>query len=129
MWLESRALFRDGDEDAEEVVTPCRRFTVREITSGLVDDSREADEWAAMRRLRELRIRVKAARAVVATTLNLAETLQRDWRKATRFYARFGITEAMFRRGIPGLEISETDSLNQVLIVIDTRSRSSADVG
>jgi hypothetical protein len=72
---------------------------------------------------------VKAARAVVATTPGLAETLRRDWRKAARFYARFGITEAMFRRGIPGFEISETDSVDQVLIVIVTKSRSSADVG
>ena len=53
-------------------------------------------------RLPEFRARVKAARAVVATTRGLAELLARDWRKAARFYARFGITEGMFRRGSPG---------------------------
>src|SRR5208283_323314 len=37
-------------------------------TSGLTDDSREADERAADRTLRDLRGRVKAARAAVSTT-------------------------------------------------------------
>jgi hypothetical protein len=37
---------------------------------------------------------------VVATTLGLAETLARDWRKAARFYARSGITEQQFRYGV-----------------------------
>ena len=36
-----------------------------------------------------------------ATTPGLAETLARDSRKAARFYSRFGITEAMFRHGVP----------------------------
>jgi hypothetical protein len=36
---------------------------------------------------------LKAARAVVATTPGLAETLARDWQRAARFYARFGITK------------------------------------
>ena len=27
--------------------------------------------------------------------------LDRDWRKAARFYARFGITESTFRFGVP----------------------------
>jgi hypothetical protein len=43
---------------------------------------------------------VKAARAVAATAPVLAETLQRDWRKAARFYARFGVTEEAFRYGV-----------------------------
>ncbi len=100
--FESRVLFRDQDEEAEDefIATPTRRFSPLEITSDLPDDSREADERAAERRLRELRARVKAARAVVATTPGLAELLQRDWRKAARFYARFGITESQFRLGI-----------------------------
>jgi hypothetical protein len=37
---------------------------------------------------------------VVASTPGLAETLQRHWRKAVRFYARFGVTEEMFRHGV-----------------------------
>jgi hypothetical protein len=43
---------------------------------------------------------VKAARAVVATTPGLADILQRDWMRAARFYARFGITEEKFRHGV-----------------------------
>ena len=84
-------------EEGDEVPTPTRRFTSLEITSGLPDDSREEDERQEERRLRDLRGRVKVARAVVATTPGLAETLAGDWRKAERFYARYGVTEEMFR--------------------------------
>ena len=66
---------------------------------GLPEDSRGADERLAERRLGELRARVKAARAVVATTPGLPEPLARDWRKAASFYARFGITELAFQLG------------------------------
>lgn len=52
------------------------------------------------RRLRELRARVKAARAVVPGTPGFAETLARDSRKAARSYARFGITGVLFRHGV-----------------------------
>jgi hypothetical protein len=72
------------------------------VTTGFPDDSREEDERMAERRLRDLRSRVKMARAVVSTTPGLAEILARDWRRAARFYARFGITEAMFRHGVEG---------------------------
>jgi hypothetical protein len=88
-------------EEPEGIPTPTRWFTVREITSGLPDDSRREDERQEERRLRDLRGRVKRARAVVATTPGLAETLAGDWRKAARFYARNGITEEMLRRGVP----------------------------
>jgi hypothetical protein len=77
------------------------RFSLWEITSGLPDDSREADDRAAERALRDLRGRVKAARAMVAKTPRLAETLHLDGERAARFYARFGISEAMFRGGVP----------------------------
>ena len=97
---EGRIAFPSLTED-EEIPTPTRRFTVNEITSGLPDDSREADEREAERRLRDLRGRAKRARAVVANTPGLAETLAKDWRKAARFFARCGITEAQFRYGIP----------------------------
>jgi len=101
--FESRVAFGgpEEDEDAEEfIATPTWQFSVLEITSGLPDDSREAEEKEAERHLRDLRGRVKAARAVVSTTLGLAETLARDWQKATRFYARFEITKEQFRRGV-----------------------------
>jgi hypothetical protein len=97
---EARVACRDGDEDAEEFPTPCRRFTVREITSGLADDSREVDEKQVERRLRDLRERVKTARAVVSRTPGLKEMLDTDWKKAARFYARFGVTQETFRFGV-----------------------------
>jgi len=97
--FESRVAFSGPDEDVEETPTRVRQFSLLESTSGLPDDSREADEQAAERRLRDLRGRVKAARALVAARPRLAEMLQRDWRKAARFYARFGITEAMLPNG------------------------------
>ncbi len=100
--FESRVAFGGPDEDAEDelIATPTRQFSLLEITSGRPDDSREADERAIARHLAELRGRVKAARAMVATTPGLAETLARDWQKAARFYGRFGITETQFRQGI-----------------------------
>jgi hypothetical protein len=108
--FESRLAFSGPDQDADEIATPTRRFTTLEITSGLPDDSREADERTAERSLRELRARVKAARALVATTPGLAETLQSDWRKAARFYARFEISKETYQFGVPGLRECRTDS-------------------
>jgi hypothetical protein len=87
-------------EEPEEILTPTRRFTVLETTSGLPDDSREADERQAERRLRDLHARVKLARAVVSRTSGLAEILETDWKRAARFYTRFGITEETFRYGV-----------------------------
>ncbi|HTT44494.1 MAG TPA: hypothetical protein VMH38_00560 [Thermoplasmata archaeon] len=100
--FESRVAFGgpDESEDAEEVATPTRQFSLLEITSGLPDDSREADERAAERKLRDLRGRVKAARAAISGTPGADELLRRDWVKAARFYSRFGITEGMFRQGV-----------------------------
>jgi hypothetical protein len=95
---EARIAFPDAT--ADEAETESRRFSPWETPSGLPDDSREADKGIAERRLRDLRGRVKAARALVAATPGLADVLQRDWRRASRFYARFGITEAMFRHGV-----------------------------
>jgi hypothetical protein len=99
--LEARIAFPGSGEEEEEVVTATRRFTLAEITSGLPDDSREADERAAARQLRDLRGRVKAARAVVSTTPGLADALRNDWKKAASLYSRFGITESQFRHGVP----------------------------
>ncbi len=38
---------------------------------------------------------------VMWTTPGLAGVLEHDWQKAAMFYARFGATESMFRRGVP----------------------------
>ena len=51
--------------------------------------------------MRELRGRVKRARALVATTPGLAEILKSDWKRGAMFYARYGITEAQLRHGTP----------------------------
>lgn len=75
----------------DEVATPTRRFTVREITSGLPDDSREEDEREGERRPRDLRGWVERARAVVTSTPGLEETLAGDWSKAARLYVKFGV--------------------------------------
>ena len=93
----------DADGDESEILTATRRFSVREITSGLPDDSREVDERAEELRLRSLRGCVKSARAVVSTTPGLAALLANDWNRAARFYERFGITEKMFRHGVPAV--------------------------
>jgi hypothetical protein len=108
--FESRVAFGgpDEDEDAEEfIATPTRRFRLLEVTSGLPDDSREEDEKQAGRRLRDLRARVKVARAVVSSTPGLAEILAADWKKAAFFYTRFRVSEAQLRHGIPGGETTE----------------------
>ena len=95
------------------------RFSLLEITSGLPDDSREADERAAERALRDLRGRVKAGRAVVGANPELAETLQRDWRRAARFSARFGVTVEQLRHGAPaaatGVSEDPQETLTRVL--------------
>jgi hypothetical protein len=91
------------DEEHDEDGVDSRGFGLLEITSGLPDDSREADERAAARDLRDVRARVKTARALVATTPGMAETLARDWRKAAWFYARFGNTGGQFHLGVPVL--------------------------
>ena len=88
-------------EDEDEIPTSTRRFGVLEITSGLPDDSREADEKEVECRLRDLRGRVKAARALVSSTPGLSEILAGDSRKAAPFYMGYGITEEMLRLGVP----------------------------
>ena len=101
----------DADDDETEIPTATRRFTVMETLSGLPDDSREADEKEEERRVRDLRGRVKVARAVVSTMPGIAEVLARDWRRAAAFYARLGVTERMIRQGVP---LSSDDSADAV---------------
>jgi hypothetical protein len=91
-----RDAFEGTDDDARITGT---RFTWRDVTSGLPDDSREADEREEERRLRDLRGRVKAARAALAAVPGAAEVLATDWVREARFLARWGITEAQLRHG------------------------------
>jgi len=90
----ARTVYRE-DEPASS------RFSERDVTSGLSDDSREEDERQAERRLRDLRGRVKLARAVVSNKPGLADVLATNWQRAAMFYTRFEITEAEFRHGVP----------------------------
>ena len=87
-------------KDTEEIVGATRMLSWRGATSNLPDDSREADERAEARNLRDLRGRVKAARAAIPANPGSREILDLDWVKEAVFYARFGITEAMFRHGV-----------------------------
>ena len=106
--FESRVAFGGPDEgeDAEDfIATPTRQFSLLEITSGLPDDSREADERAAAHRLRDLRGCVKAARAAISATAGAEQVLGRDWIKAAHFYARFGITDGQFRQGVAATSV------------------------
>ena len=98
--VEARVVYPRLCEEPDEIATPGRRFSLFEVTSGLTDDSREADEREEERTLRDLRGRVKRARAVVASTPGLAEVLAGDWRKAARFFARLGIAEGMLHHGV-----------------------------
>ena len=127
--FESRVAFGGPDEgevqDAEDqsiIATPTRQFSLLETTSGLPDDSREADERAAERRLRDLRWRVKAARAAISTTPGAEELLRQDWVKAAHFYACFGITEVLFRHGMPAEAAAATEDLcDQTRALADVR--------
>ena len=99
---EARIAFPEADRDEEEAdPADSRRFSFWEITSGLPDDSREADERREEHYLRDVRARVKLARAVVSRMPGLAAILRERPDRAARFYARFGISEAMFRFGVP----------------------------
>ena len=100
--FESPLAFGDADvAEPEEIAAPTRQFSIWETTRSLPDDSLEEDERREERHLRDPRGRVKAARAVMSNTPGLSETLESDWKRAAHFYARFGITEAMFRSGVP----------------------------
>ena len=92
-------------EEEEEILTPTRRFALADVTSGLPNDSREEDERQVERRLRDLHGRAKRARAVVASMPGLEGVLASDWRKASRFYERFGVTEGLLRHGAPKSEM------------------------
>ena len=96
--LESRVALPGEEDEAPEA--PRGRFTLADVTSGLSDDSREADERAAARHLADLRGRVKAARAAIARAPGAAEDLLRDPPRAAWLCARFGITPEQLRHGV-----------------------------
>ncbi len=107
--FESRFAFGGPDEDAEEIATPTRQFSLLEITSGMPDDSRGEDDRLAKRKLRELRSRVKAARTAISATSGANDLLQQDRIKAGCFYARFGITQQWFRCELPDMKSRSED--------------------
>jgi hypothetical protein len=104
--VEARLAFPGEGEDESDSLQG-RRFSVWETTSGLPDDSREADERAVARALHDLRGRVKAARAAVSTSPGVDVVLRQDWVRAAQFYAKFGITEQEFRHGAPAADDGE----------------------
>jgi hypothetical protein len=44
---------------------------------------------------------VKAARKALAATPGAGDAMRGDWRKEAAFLARFGVTQAQFRHGVP----------------------------
>ena len=78
------------------------RFTLHDITSGLPDDSREADERRAERELRELRGRVKAAWSALAALPGALDRMQSDPRRLAAFYHLWGIDQDRFQEGTRG---------------------------
>ncbi|HZY92863.1 MAG TPA: hypothetical protein VFG07_08885 [Thermoplasmata archaeon] len=102
---ETRVAIRDTADDLADPWAPIlgSRFSLRDVTSGLPDDSRDADERRGERALRELRERVKRARAVIATTPGLSEILAADPRRAAMFYARWGISRSRLLAGVPNV--------------------------
>ena len=98
--LESRLALPSGEDD-DSPEAPLGRFTLADVTSGLPDDSREADERAAARHVGDLRGRVKAARTAAARSLGVAAPLLRDPSRLILFCARFGITSGQFLHGAP----------------------------
>ena len=91
-----------------------RAFSALDVTSGLPEDAREEDERQAAAQLRDLRGRVKAARAAISGNPGAEEVLAKDWVKEARFYARFGITQAQFRHGVATVEEAGIDLLQQL---------------
>jgi hypothetical protein len=108
--VEARTAYCESDEEGEGAPTHSR-FTVWDTTSGLPDDSREADELAAARRLRDVRGRVKAARASLSSAPGAADAMRTDLRREAAFYARFGITQAQFRHGAGAVEDGDAEAL------------------
>ena len=111
--VEASLAFGHGFDDDEDGFDS-RRFSVLDVTSGLPEDAREEDEHQAGAQLRDLRGRVKAARAAISANPGAEEVLARDWVKEARFYVRFGITQAQFRHGVTTVEEAGDDLFQQL---------------
>ena len=123
--LSARPVARDGSRTRAEalVVFPGEepdpsasshgRFTLLDITSGIPDDSREADERAAARRLADLRGRGRAARRALVAAPRADEAMRADWRKEAAFLARFGVTQAQLKSGVlaTAVELADADAV------------------
>jgi|GEM_PF-489424 len=98
---ESRiAIGTEPDPEASIPSAAGRAFSWWDVTSGLPDDSREADERLAERRLRELRGRVKAARAEVGSPAVAIRFMGAHASALAEFCARWGITPEQFVKGV-----------------------------
>ena len=93
---------------AQEQVTsflPEHGWDVRDITANLADDAREADERQVERHLRDLRVRVKAVRALISADPTIRQTLVTNPEKAAAFYAIHGVIESQVRHGVPDVDV------------------------
>lgn len=59
-----------------------------------------------------------------------SEELARDWRKSARFYARHGVTESLFQRGVPssavvaeGINVEEVSACSDWTVELWERVR------
>ena len=80
-------------------------WDARDITANLADEDRADDERKVERHLRDLRSRVKAARAKIAADPSIRQTLATCPEKARAFYAIHGVTEAQVKRGVPEVDV------------------------
>jgi hypothetical protein len=115
--VEARSFYR-----VEEEPPATRRFSLLDITSGLPDDSREADERGTERRLRDLRGRVEAARTVIARTPGLFEWLALGQGKAVPFCSGYGITARMLVQGVEAGDVDAHDMVDVLARVEDSLS-------
>lgn len=97
---QANVVYRGLDEETREIATPTRTFSLLDTTSGLQDDSFEADERARERRLRDLRGHVKATRAAITAVPGCLGVIAGGWWKAFAFFARWGGTESQFRHSV-----------------------------
>ncbi len=104
--LESRVAIPREEEAPEPLLG---HFSLADVTSGLPDDSREADEQAAARHLADLRGRVKAARAAIARAPGGAQMLLGNPTRGAWLCARFGITPEQLCHGVPAADAALAD--------------------
>jgi hypothetical protein len=78
-------------------------------------DLPQGDELTAEQRLREVRERVKAARGALSARPGSREALRADWRMEAVFLARFGITQAQLRHGVPSAVASPPEDIRESL--------------